>query len=100
MTRDAALQTMLRAPAQIGRWCGYPLLRDELHGQWIRDMIAGREDMTLLAHRGSYKTTCLALAMTILMCVRPGQSILFMRKTDDDAAEILRQVRKIIGADA
>ena len=100
MTREATLQMMLRVPAQLGRWCGYPLLTDKLHGQWIRDMIGGRGDMTLLAHRGSYKTTCLALAMAIMMCVRPAQSILFMRKTDDDAAEILRQVRKIIGTDA
>ena len=63
MTREEALALLIRAPAQVARWCGYPLLRDELHGQWIRGMMHGSTDMTLLAHRGSYKTTCLAMAM-------------------------------------
>lgn len=100
MTREEALALLIRAPAQAARWCGYPLLRDELHGQWIRSMMHGDDDMTLLAHRGSYKTTCLAMAMAALMCIRPSQTMLFMRKTDEDAAEIMRQVRKILQTDA
>ena len=100
MTREEALALLIRAPAQVARWCGYPLLRDELHGKWIRDMMHGGEDMTLLAHRGSYKTTCLAMAMASLVCIRPAQTMLFMRKTDEDAAEIIRQVRRILQTDA
>ena len=59
-------------------------------------MIAGRDDWTLLAHRGSYKTTCLSLAMAALMCLRPEKSILFLRKTDRDVEEVVRQVRQIL----
>ena len=59
-------------------------------------MITGRDDWTLLAHRGSYKTTCLSLAMAALMCLSPGRSILFLRKTDKDVEEVVRQVRQIL----
>lgn len=95
-----AMTLLTRAPAQIGRWCGFTRLNDTLHGGWIRDMLSSPEDMTLLAHRGSYKTTCLAMAIAISMIIRPKENILFLRKTDDDADEIIRQVKKIIGSDA
>ncbi|MBE5804924.1 MAG: hypothetical protein E7316_10495 [Clostridiales bacterium] len=99
MDRDA-LALMTRRPAQVARWCGSTLLTDELHGQWMRQMITGREDMTLLAHRGSYKTTCLAAAMAISMCVYPMRNMLFMRKTDGDVIEIIRQVKMLLQSDA
>lgn len=95
-----ALRLMVDRPAQVARWCGFPLLTDDLHGKWMRQMIAGREDMTLLAHRGSYKTTCLAAAMAISMCVYPMRNMLFMRKTDGDVVEIIRQVRQMLQSDA
>lgn len=100
MTREDALRVMLHQPAQVARWCGYPLLTDELHGKWIRSMMRDGEDMTLLAHRGSYKTTCLTMAAAMLMCVNPTQSIMLLRKTDADTAELLRQVKRIFDADA
>ena len=95
-----ALRLMADRPAQVARWCGFPLLTDDLHGHWMRQMIAGREDMTLLAHRGSYKTTCLAAAMAISMCVYPMRNMLFMRKTDGDVVEIIRQVKQVLQSDA
>lgn len=99
MDRDA-LALLVQRPAQVARWCGFPLLTDDLHGSWMRQMISGREDMTLLAHRGSYKTTCLAGAMAISMCVYPMRNTIFMRKTDGDVIEIIRQVRQILQSDA
>ena len=99
MDRDA-LALLVQRPAQVARWCGFPLLTDDLHGSWMRQMISGREDMTLLAHRGSYKTTCLAAAMSISMCVYPMRNMIFMRKTDGDVVEIIRQVRQILQSDA
>ena len=59
-------------------------------------MITGEGDMTLQGHRGSYKTTCLSIALAILMIVYPNKRILFARKTDDDVKEIINQVRKIL----
>ena len=99
MDRDA-LSLLVQRPAQVARWCGFPLLTDDLHGQWMRQMISGREDMTLLAHRGSYKTTCLAAAMAISICVYPMRNMIFMRKTDGDVVEIIRQVKQLLQSDA
>ena len=96
MSREEAMALMLRQPARVARACGYPLLNDELHGRWMREMMCGSEDMTLLAHRSSYKTTCLAMAAAMLMLLRPGESMLLMRKTESGAAEIVRQVKLIL----
>ena len=63
-------------------------------------MLLGREDFTLLAHRGSYKTTCLAFAMAAMLLCYPRRNILFMRKTDEDVIEVIRQVKKIVTSDA
>ncbi len=83
-------------PAALGRACGFTRLTDGLHGEWLRSMIREEDDMTLLAHRGSYKTTCLSLAITALLFLRPERNLLFLRKTDRDAAEMLLQVKQLL----
>ena len=98
--RKAALQLLLTRPAQVARLCGLDRLTDELHGRWMQEMLLGREDMTLLAHRGSCKTTCLAFAMAAMLLAFPKRNILFMRKTDEDVVEVLRQVKMLLRADA
>lgn len=45
---------------------------------------------------GSYKTTCLSLAMSNLVMIKPDLTTGFLRKTDDDVKEIINQVRKIL----
>lgn len=55
-----------------------------------------KEDQTLLAHRGSYKTTTLAVAIALLMVLFPNKNIIFLRKTDTDVVEIIQQVAKIL----
>lgn len=92
----SVLRWMREHPAQVGRWCGFDLLTDELHGGWMRDMISGTEDMTLLAHRGSYKTTCLSVALAIIVSSDPMKNLIFMRKSEDAVKEIIQQVHKII----
>ena len=91
-----ALQYMLCCPAALGRRLGYRDLRDELHGAWMRQMLTSEEDMTLQAHRGSYKTTCLCIVLAILLVTQPDKTILFLRKTDSDVTEVLRQVARIL----
>jgi hypothetical protein len=59
-------------------------------------MVIGKADYTLEAHRGSFKTTCVSIAIAIIMILLPTRRILFMRKTDDDVKEIISQVRKIL----
>ena len=98
--RKAALTLLMTRPAQAARWCGLERLTDDLHGAWLEEMICGQADMTLLAHRGSYKTTCLSFAMAAMLLVYPRRNILFMRKTDEDVTEVIRQVKMILRTDA
>lgn len=92
----AALIELTEHAAEVGRWCGFTLLRDDLHGEWLRQMILGERDMTLLAHRGSYKTTCLTVALAVMMVCRPWQNIIFLRKADDDVVEVIKQTAAIL----
>ena len=94
-----AVSFLMEQPALLGRLLGYKDLRDDLHGEWMRRMIATDEDMTLQAHRGSFKTTCLCIVLAILMVLFPWCTIIFLRKTDDDVAEVIRQVLYILKHD-
>lgn len=94
--RETAVFYMLRCPADLGRRLGYTLLRDDLHGQWMRSMLMTDEDMTLQAHRGSYKTTCLCIALAEMLVLWPDKTIMFLRKTDADVVEVIRQVARIL----
>lgn len=59
-------------------------------------MITAMEDKTLQAHRGSYKTTCVSVALACLIVLLPRKKIMFMRKTDNDVKEVIRQVQNIL----
>ena len=96
MTRKQAVEFLTRHPAKLGRALGFTLLTDDLHNGWIRDMVSGKKDETLQAHRGSYKTTCVSLALAIIIILFPKQTTLFLRKTDTDTKEVIEQVRKIL----
>ncbi len=82
-------------PHKIGQWLGFKDLT-ELHGEWLIDMIFGEIDETLLAHRGSYKTTCLSIAFALIMILFPSKTNIFTRKTDEDVKEVIRQTAKIL----
>ena len=95
MTRNEAVNFLLTKPYKLGHLVGFTKLT-ELHNEWIIDMVRGREDKTLQAHRGSYKTTCDSIALAIIVVLLPNKTTLFMRKTDTDTKEIVRQVKKIL----
>lgn len=97
--RQEAVSYMLQYPALIGRMLGYTKLRDDLHGEWLKRMMLSDEDMTLLAHRGSYKTTCLSIALAMMLVLFPDKTIIFLRKTDADVVEVIRQVAMILAHD-
>jgi len=94
--RDKVMAQILQAPEKLGQQVGFKDLTAELHGKWIRKMIDGEGDYTLQAHRGSYKSSCLAVAIAILMILKPKRNIIFLRKTDSDVAEMLGMVSKIL----
>ena len=95
MTRNDAVQFLLTKPYKLGHMLGFTKLT-EMHNEWIIDMIRGTEDKTLQSHRGSYKTTCVSIAVALLMILVPRKKVMFMRKTDADTKEIVLQVRKIL----
>jgi len=95
MTREEAVRFLTRHPEQFGRMVGFTKLRD-LHGRWMRKMLAGTGDMTLQGHRGAFKTTCLSIVLALILILLPNKRTLFARKTDDDVKEIINQVRKIL----
>lgn len=92
------LDVLINEPYKIGQWLGFEDLT-ELHNEWLKLMMFSEEDETLLAHRGSYKTTCLSIAIAILMVIMPNLIIIFIRKTDDDVKEVIQQVSKILKSD-
>lgn len=95
MTREQAVNFLLTSPYKLGHMLGFTKLT-ELHNKWIRDMIVGKDDKTLQAHRGSFKTTCVSLALAIIIIVLPNKRTIFMRKTDNDVKEIIKQTAKIL----
>lgn len=95
VTRAQAIDLLVNHPYLLGKSIGFDKLTP-LHNQWIQDMAFGREDGTLQAHRGSYKTTCITIAIAVLLVLRPKERIMFMRKTSGDVKEVVLQVAKIL----
>lgn len=92
------LDLIYEEPYKIGHWVGFADLT-ELHNDWIRDFLFAEQDQTLLAHRGSYKTTSLSVCLALMIVLRPDLNIIFLRKTDTDVIEIVRQVAKMLEHD-
>ena len=99
MTEEAAvMMRKIRAhPEELGHQIGFSDLTP-LHGEWIREMVWGTEDYTLQAHRGSYKSSCLAVAIALVLIILPTRNIIFLRKTDSDVSEMLGMVSKILNS--
>ena len=95
MERQQAVDFLLAYPYRFGHSVGFTRLT-ELHNVWLKEMIRGNEDKTLQAHRGSYKTTCVSIALALIVILLPNCKTLFMRKTDNDIKEVISQVKKII----
>jgi hypothetical protein len=95
MTRSDAVSFLLRSPYKLGHLVGFNKLRP-IHNAWIIDMVKGKRDKTLQAHRGSYKTTCVSVALSLIIVLLPNVKTLFMRKTDNDIKEVVAQVKKIL----
>lgn len=87
---------LLQHPAEYGRRLGYTKLRDSLHDPWMRKIIWGDDDTTLQAHRGSYKTSSLEVSIVEIMMSLRWKNMIFLRKTDNDVAEVLQAVKAML----
>ena len=96
MTDGEIAKQLLSRPDVIGHALGFTDLREDLHGGWIKKLTTASEDMTLLAHRGSYKTTCVIISIALRMLWHPECNIIFIRKTDTDVVEVIKAVQRAL----
>lgn len=94
-TRKQAVEFLKNQPYKFGHLLGFTKLT-ELHNRWIIEMVRGVGDKTLQAHRASYKTTCVSIALALIILLYPNLRTMFLRKTDADVKEIINQVKKIL----
>lgn len=100
LTRDEVWNIWRYYPAAVGRMCGFRDLTDDLHGRWMQHIIYGAEDYTLQAHRLSYKSSCLSVALAMWCVLNHGKNAIFMRKTDSDVVESIAQAKKVFANEA
>lgn len=100
MTREQVWDIWRYHPAAVGRMVGFHDLTDELHGKWMQHIIYGDRDYTLQAHRLSYKSSCLSVALAMWEVLNHGKNALFFRKTDGDVVESIQQAKKVLENEA
>lgn len=81
-------------PHLIGIYLGYNKLTD-IHSKWIKDCFLAKDDFSLQAHRGSYKTT----AVMVIGCIwwlmfNFNARILLIRKDFTAASDILNVISR------
>lgn len=95
MDRKTAVDFLITRPVDYARMLGFNKLA-ALHNDWIVEMLRGQQDKTLQASRGTYKTTSVSIALALICILLPNKRTLFMRKTDIDVKEVIKQVQKIL----
>lgn len=95
-SQQQTVRWLIEHPAEFGRRVGFTKLRDDLHGQWIKQMLWRDDDQTKQSHRGSYKTSCLEVAMALICITQRDKNMIFLRKTDNDVAEVMQAVQSIL----
>lgn len=97
---DFTLQTIKENPYKIAKAIGFTDVIKYPHNEWMQHIIKDKEDYTLLAHRGSYKSSCLSVCIALMMVLYPQSNIIFLRKADNDVAEMIRMVKKALESNA
>lgn len=99
LQKQQILNLLWNEPYKVGHWVGFKDLT-AMHNDWLRSFLYGKNDITLLAHRGSYKTTDLSLFLAIHSIEKPNENTIFFRKTDSDVSEVVNQTAKILKSGA
>lgn len=98
-SKEQIMNLLKNEPYRLGHFLGYKDLT-ELHNVWLKDWLYSSKDSTTQAHRGSYKTTDLAIFLAVNALVHPRENVIFLRKTDTDVTEVIRLVVKIMKSGA
>lgn len=96
---EDAINLIKNYPYLIAQDVGFSDVREHPHNDWMKHILTDEGDYTLLAHRGSYKTSVLSVCIALMMLVFPWKNIIFLRKADSDVAEMIRMVRKALESD-
>ena len=99
ISQEQVKHLLKNEPYKVGHWLGYKDLTD-LHNIWLKDWLYSSKDSTTQAHRGSYKTTDLAVFLALNCLVHTKENVIFLRKTDADVTEVIRLVAKMIRSGA
>ena len=94
-SKKEILDLIWERPVEIGHWVGFKDLTD-LHNEWLKSFLFSDEDQTLQGHRGSYKTSSLALFFALHTIISPNETILFFRKTETDVKEVIKTTSNIL----
>ena len=86
-------------PYLIAQDVGFSDVRLYPHNRWMKNILFGTSDYTLMAHRGSYKSSILSVCIALFMVFFPDKNIIFLRKADNDVAEMIRMVKKALESD-
>lgn len=89
-----ALDDWLTSPHEFGHLLGFKKLTKS-HDNWINIFLHAKGLDALQAHRGSYKTTCGIVALTLLFMIKPELRVLITRKTITMASDVIKSVQKI-----
>lgn len=83
-------------PCRVANSIGFADIKPFPHDEWMREIIYGHDDYTLMSHRGSYKSSCLSVCIALIMVLMPWVNIIFLRKTDSDVTEMIKMVKKAL----
>ena len=97
--KTRTINLLTKEPYKVGHFVGFKDLT-ELHNKWLIDWLYGSKDSTTQAHRGSFKTTDLALFLALNAVIHPKENLIFLRKTDSDVAEVIRLVARLLRSGA
>lgn len=95
MTSDI-LSLIKKYPYKIAVNVGFKDIKEYPHNEWMQNILYGNGDYTLMAHRGSYKSSCLSVCIALIMVLYPQDNIIFLRKADNDVSEMVRMVIKAL----
>jgi hypothetical protein len=96
---ETTIRAIKQKPYKIAKAVGFEDVQLFPHNEWMQEILSGKGDYTLMAHRGSYKSSVLSVCIALMMVVRPQENIIFLRKADNDVSEMIRMVKKALESD-
>lgn len=87
-----------KEPCKLGWLAGKDKLTP-MHSEWIKYLFFNDKDVTLLGHRGSYKSTAIEIGILLYLMKYPNARVAVLRKNFMAAAEVTRDLMNIAELD-